>query len=121
MKRLINALNVRDVLFREEKKLAKMMFNTKEYPVGFITGVQDSINIANIIYARSQEIESAIKEVQERILNMPESTVKSGYWFILSYLHYMNNDVVLSMVATKCIIACYKNRVTDNDWYNIFM
>lgn len=115
MKRLIDTQNVKETLFREEKELARMFFNMKEYPIGFITGVQESMNIANITYARSQDIESVINELQARVEKMNNTPIKSGYYFILSYIHYINDDLILSLLASKCIIASYKLGVLDND------
>lgn len=114
-KLLINTRDVKETLFREEKELAKMLFNTKEYPIGFITGVQDSMNIVNTVYHSTSDIESAIKELQDRIVNMTVSAVKSGYWLILSYIYYMNDDVMLSIIASECIKVCYRTAVSDND------
>lgn len=114
VKILINTRDVKETLFREEKELAKLFFNTKEYPIGFITGVQDSMNIANTVYHSTGDIECAIKELQDRIANMVATVVKSGYWFILAYLHYMNDDVILSIIASECIKVCYRTAVSDN-------
>lgn len=114
MKKLIDTQDVKKTLFREEKELAEMFFDMKEYPIGFITGVQDSINIANTVYHSTGDIESAIKELEERVINKTATVVKTGYWFILSYLHYMNDDVILSIVASTCIKSCYRMAVSDN-------
>lgn len=114
VKILINTHDVKETLFREEKELAKMLFNTKEYPIEFITGVQDSMNIANTVYHSTSDIESAIKELQDRIKNMGDTIIKCGYWFILSYLHYMNDDVILSVIASGCVKGCYRTVVSDN-------
>lgn len=112
MKILIDTQDVKKTLFREEKELAKMFFDTKEYPIGFITGVQDAVNIANAVYHSSGDIECAIKELQKRIEKMVDDTIiKCGFWFILSYLHYMNDDVILSIIASECIKGCYKKAV----------
>ena len=114
VKILINTHDVKETLFREEKELAKMLFNTKEYPIGFITGRQDSMNIANTVYHSTSDIESAIKELQDRIKNMGDTIIKCGYWLILSYLHYMNDDVILSIIASRCVKGCYITAVSDN-------
>lgn len=73
-----------------------------------------SMNIANTVYHSTSDIESAIKELQDCIENIGEMVVKSGYWFILSYLHYMNDDVILSIIACECIKVCYRLGVSDN-------
>ena len=114
MKILINTQDVKETIFREEKEFAKLLFNTKEYPIGFITGIQDSMNIANTVYHSTSDIESAIKELQDRIKNMDDTIIKCGYWFILSYLHYMNDDVMLSLIASGCVKGCYIMAVSDN-------
>lgn len=114
MKRLINTQDVKETLFREEKELSKLLFNTMQYPNGFFTGIQDSMNIANITYARSQDIESSIKELQERLEKMKDTVIKCGYYFILSYLHYMNDETILSIIASQCVGACYRVAVSDN-------
>ena len=114
MKILINTQDVKETLFREEKELAKMFFNTKKYPIEFIRGVQVSMYIANTVYHSTSDIESAIKELEERIENMGVTIIKCGYWFILAYLHYMNDDVILSILASECIKVSYKKAVSDN-------
>lgn len=115
MIRLINAVVMRETVLREEKELAKLLFGIETYPLGFITGFQDSINIANIIYARTQDIESAIDELDGRLKGLNDKVIKCGYYFTLSYLHYINDDLTLAMLASLCIKSCYKKAVTDND------
>lgn len=114
MKILIDTQDVKKALFREEKELSDMLFGRKEYPIGFITGIQDSMNIANTVYHSTGDIESAIKELQERVEKMNVTIIKCGYYFILSYLHYMNDDIILSIIASQCIEACYRLAVSDN-------
>ena len=79
-----------------------------------IKPVQDSMYIANTVYHSTSDIESAIKELEERIENMGVTIIKCGYWFILAYLHYMNDDVILSILASECIKVSYKKAVSDN-------
>ena len=121
MKILINTQDVNKALIRYEKELSKALFGREKYPLGFITGVQNSMNIANIAYHATGDIESAIKELQERVENMDITIIKCSYWFTLSYLHYMNDDTILSTLASACLKVCYKEAVTDNDWYNFLM
>nr|DAO66681.1 MAG TPA: hypothetical protein [Caudoviricetes sp.] len=113
MKKLINTQDVKETMFREEKELAKMFFDTKEYPIGFITGVQDSMNIANTVYRSTPYLIVVIAELATRILDMDDSTIKCGYYFIMSYLHYMNDEKMLALIASHCIKSCYK-AVSDN-------
>jgi hypothetical protein len=108
MKILINTQEVKETLFKEEKELAKMFFESESYPLGFITGVQDSMNIANTVYHSTPSITLVICELATRILDMNDSVIKCGYYFIMSYLHYMNNEMMLSLIASHCINACYK-------------
>lgn len=114
MKILIDTQDVKKTLFREEKELSDILFGRKDYPIGFITGVQESMNIANTVYHSTGDIESAIKELEERVINMSATVVKTGYWFILSYLHYMNDDTILFVIASQCINECYRLAVSDN-------
>lgn len=113
MKILINTQDVKETLFREEKELARMFFGTKEYPIGFITGVQDSMNIANTVYHSTPYLIVVISELATRILYMDDSVIKCGYYFIMSYLHYMNDETTLALIASHCITSCYK-AVSDN-------
>ena len=121
MVRLINAVVMRETVWREEKELAKLLFGVETYPTGFIAGIQDSINIANFTYARTQDIESVIDDLQGRLTGLNDEIIKCGYYYTLSYLHYINDDLILSMLASSCIKSCYKKAVTDNDWYNFIM
>lgn len=115
MKTLIDAQILKETLFREEKELSNILFGRKEYPNGFISGTQDAIYIANAVYYSTLDIESAIMELQKCVEKMNITVIKCGYYFVLSFLHYINNELTLSMLAGKCIIACYKRGVTDND------
>lgn len=115
MKILINTQEVRETLFKEEKKLAKMLFESESFPIGFLTGVQDSMNIANTLYHSTPSLTPVICELVTRILDMNDSVIKCGYYFIISYLHYMNNEMLLSLIASRCINTCYKKVVSDND------
>lgn len=115
MKTLIDAQVLKKTLFREEKELSNILFERKEYPVGFIAGTQDAIYIANTVYHSTVDIESAIKELQKCVEKMDITVIKCGYYFVLSFLHYMNNELISSLLAAKCITACYKIGVTDND------
>lgn len=114
MKTLIDAQILKGTLFREEKELSNILFEREKYPIGFITGVQESMNIAKTVYQSTVDIESAIKELQDRVEKMDITVIKCGYYFVLSFLHYINNELTLSLLAAKCIIACYK-AVNDND------
>lgn len=114
MIKLINPVIMKETVLREEKELAELVFEEETYPIGFITGLEDSMNVANITYARTQDIESAIDELKGRLTGI-NNVIKCGYYFTLSYLHYINNELTLSMLAAKCITACYKKAVNDND------
>lgn len=115
MDRLINAVETRETVLREEKELAKLLFGTETYPLGFITGLQASINIANFTYAITQDIENVIDELSGCLTGLNDMIIKCGYYFTLSYLHYINDDLILSMLANLCIQSCYKKAVSDND------
>lgn len=115
MKRLINTQDVKETLFREEEELAKTLFASESYPIGFITGVQEAMNIVNTSYKSHSYLVDAICELAGRLLNMKDSVIKCGYYFIMSYLHYLENNLALSLMATECIIACYNKVVSDND------
>ena len=108
MNRLINTVVLKELVLQEEKELAKLLFEEEIYPMGFITGLQDSMNTANITYARTQCIESAIDELDGRLTGLNNKVIKCGYYFTLSYLHYINDDLFLSMLASSCIKSCYK-------------
>ena len=114
MKTLIDAQILKKTLFREEKELSNILFGRKEYPDGFISGIQDAIYIANAVYYSTIDIESAIMKLQERVEKMDITVIKCGYYFVLSFLHYINDELTLSLLASKCIISCYKV-VTEND------
>ena len=113
MKILINTQDVKKALFREEKELAKTFFDTKEYPIGFITGVQDAMNIANTVYHSAPYLIAVISELATRILDMDDSVIKCGYYFIMSYLLYLNDETMLSLIVSHCIKFCYE-AVSDN-------
>lgn len=114
MKTLIDAQILKEALFREEKELSNILFGKRDYPDLFLQGIKDAIYIANAVYYSTVDIESAITELQKRVEKMDITDVKCGYYFVLSFLHYMNNELTLSLLAAKCIIACHKV-VTDND------
>ena len=115
MKKLIDAQILKKTLLREEEELSNILFGRKEYPNGFIAGIQDAIYIANAVYYSTVDIESAITELQKCVEKMDITVIKCGYYFVLSFLHYINNELTLSILAGKCIIACYKYEVTNND------
>ena len=112
--KLINTKEVKEVLFKEEHELAKQLFGIESYPLGFISAVQLSMNIANIVYDSTADIEIAIKELDERLDNIERNVVKCAYYFTLSFLHYLNDDLFLSLLACACIKPCYKEGVSDN-------
>ena len=108
MKRLINANQVKDVLFKNENEISKMFFEAENYPIGFLTGINQSINLANTAYEMSYDINIAIDELFESLSAIKDKAVKCGYYFVLSFLHYINDELNLALLASKCITACYK-------------
>lgn len=115
MKRLIDTQEVKEALFKQESELSKQLFGLESYPLGFIGGVQTAMNIANIVYSGTSNLETVIKELDEQIDNIAVNNVKCGYYFILSFLHYLNDDLFLSLLASACIKPCYQEGVSDND------
>ena len=115
MKSLINITQLKEALIRDEKELAKMFFEAENYPERFLTGVLHSSTIANHIYALYYDIDIVIVELFKRLGAINDSCEKCGYYFVMSYLHYINDDLNLCLLASKCIKSCYKKAVTNND------
>ena len=118
--KLINTKQLIDALIRDENELSKKLFKTENYPIGFLSGIEQSITLVNIAYVRSYDVDIAIDELFKQLDTIKDKNVKCGYYFILAYLHYINNQLDLSL-STKCVKSCYKWEVVKNDWYNIIM
>lgn len=116
MKILINTKQIKDTLFKNENEMSKMFFETENYPMGFLTGINQSIKIANNAYVMSYDINTVIYELFNCLGNIKDKNIKCGYYFVLSFLHYINNELNLSLLASKCITACYKKRGGDLQW-----
>ena len=115
MKSLIDATQLRKALLKDENQIAKMFFKTENYPIGFLTGIFHSATIANHIYALHYDIDIAIEELFNRLDTINDNCEKCGYYFVMSYLHYINDDLILALLASQCIQSCYKRGVIKND------
>lgn len=108
MKRLIDTKQLKETLIREENELSKIFFESEKYPIGFLTGVEQSMSLANIAYVMSYDIDNAIETLFNRLDGINNECVKCGYYFVLSFLHYINDDLTLCLLASRCIQSCYR-------------
>ena len=109
-----------DVILKDET-LSKLLFKEKEFPVGFKIGICDAVDIANRTYRNTSSIIGTIVELTEHLGTFRNKNIEYGYYFILSYLHFLMNDKALALMAIACITNSYKSEDNVNDWDNVVM
>ena len=108
-------------ILQDEKELSKLLFEEKEFPVGFKTGIYDAVGIANRTYRNTSSIIEAIDELSVHLGTFRNKNIEYGYYFILSYLYFLLNDKATSLMAIACITNSYKPEDNVNDWDNTVM
>ena len=110
-----------DTIMYKEKTLSNLLFEEKEFPVGFKTGIYDAVDIANRTYRNTSSIIKSIVELAKHLGTFRNENIEYGYYFILAYLHFLMNDNLMSLMAINCITNYYKPEDNVNDWDNVAM